>query len=284
MGRYTDATVVSAVIQSYFTAFITSEFPDPTIFDSLLTEEQKREIMNLNPYNVQLGPGIVNFMRPGHNVNFASPTQPQATFGEFTISVAKFIGSAVGIPYEVLLKQYNASYSASRAALLDFWRRVRKWRALMIDGMCQPSYEEWLADAIGLSRIERFTGDWEDPYIRKAMTRCIWTGSSAGSLDPQKEVAAADMKVKCGFSTIQRESMELNGSDYRDNIRQSSLEQTEFEDADLIYPPYRPTGSGGGFGAPGAQPPSPSKGRPAAKAKQRVVRGQRMEYSGRFER
>jgi len=274
MGRFTDATVVSAVIQSYFSAFITSEFPDPTIFENLLTEEQKSEIMNFSPYNVQLGPGVVNFMRPGHAVNFSAPTQPQATFGEFTISVAKFIGAAIGMPYEVLLKQFNASYSASRAALLDFWRRVRKYRALMVDQFCQPSYEEWLADAVSLGRIERFPGGWDDPIIRKAMLRCIWTGSSAGSLDPQKEVAAADLKVKCGFSTIERESAELNGSNYRDNVRQQSLEQAEFEDSDLMFPPYRPTqmtmmigGPGKPVPAPGAPPGGPPVGPPAPPVK-----------------
>lgn len=290
MGRYVDATVVGAVIQSYFTAFITSEFPDPTIFDNLLTEEQKKEITNLNPYNVQLGPGVVNFMRPGHAVNFSNPTQPQATFGEFTISVAKFIGSALGIPYEVLLKQFNASYSASRAALLDFWKRVRKYRALMVDQFCQPVYEEWLTDAIGLGRIELFPGGFDDPYIRRAMLRCIWTGSSAGSLDPQKEVAAADQKVKCGFSTIERESAELNGSNYRDNIRQQSLEQSEFESAELIYPPYRPSG-GGGMPAPkpkggeGQGVPVPKPNPPTNKRKPRRLRTvEAGGLSGRFTR
>lgn len=262
MGRYIDSTVVGAVIQSYFTAFITSEFPDPTIFDNLLTEEQKAEITNLNAYNVQLGPGIVNFMRPGHSVNFANPTMPQATFGEFTISVAKFVGAALGIPYEVLLKQFNASYSASRAALLDFWRRVRKYRALVIDQLCQPTYEEWLIDAISLGRIENFKGGFDDPLVRKAMLRCIWTGSSAGSLDPQKEVAAADMKVKCGFSTTERESAELNGSNYRDNIRQQSTELSEFEEADLIFPPYRPTQLTSMIGAPKSDPQMPKPGAP----------------------
>jgi lambda family phage portal protein len=280
MGRYIDSTVVGAVIQSYFTAFVTSEFPDPTIFDSLLTEEQKAEITNLNSYNVQLGPGIVNFMRPGHSVNFANPTMPQATFGEFTISVCKFIGAALGIPYEVLLKQFNASYSASRAALLDFWRRVRKYRALMIDQLCQPVYEEWLADAIALGRIENFKGGFDDPYVRRAMLRCIWTGASAGSLDPQKEVSAADLKVKCGFSTIERESMELNGSNYRDNIRQQSSEQSEFEDADLIFPPLRPTqitvaptGKAPGAPVPPVQPPgAPKQTPPKARARRRNLR------------
>lgn len=271
MGRYVDSTVVGAVIQSYFTAFVTSEFPDPTIFDSLLTEEQKAEITNLNSYNVQLGPGIVNFMRPGHSVNFANPTMPQATFGEFTTAVAKFIGAALGIPYEVLLKQFNASYSASRAALVDFWKRVRKYRALMIDQLCQPVYEEWLIDAIALGRIENFKGGFDDPMVRRAMLRCIWTGASAGSLDPQKEVTAADLKVKCGFSTIERESMELNGSNYRDNIRQQSTEQSEFEDADLTFPPMRPTQitvmppKAGGAGPPPAGPPQPTPPAPPKK-------------------
>lgn len=260
MGRYIDATVIGAVIQSYFTAFITSEFPDPTMFEGLLTEEQRKEIFNLNPYNVQLGPGVVNFMRPGHEVKFSSPTQPQSTFGEFTIAVAKFVGAALGIPYEVLLKQYNASYSASRAALLDFWKRVRKHRALMIDQFCQPCYEEWLADAISLGRIENFPGGFDDPYIRRAILRCNWTGASAGSLDPVKEVEAADKRVVCGFSTIERETTELNGSNYHDNIRQQSLEQDEFDNAGLIFPPYRP--ERGVFPEPAPAEPKPPPGTP----------------------
>jgi lambda family phage portal protein len=264
MGRYIDSTVLAAVLQSYFTAFITSEFPDPTIFESLLTEEQKKEIFSFNPYNVQLGPGIVNFMRPGHAVNFSSPTQPQATFGDFTVAVAKFVGCATGIPYEVLLKQYNASYSASRAALLDFWRRVRKGRALMAEGFCQPVYEEFLADAVNLNRIERFTGNFSDPYVRRALSRCIWTGNSAGSLDPQKEVAAADMKVKSGFSTVEREAVELNGSNWRDNVRQQATEKQEFESAGLVYPPTRPSSSP--FGQP-----APDRGQPAAELEEEFV-------------
>jgi len=239
-GRYVDATVIGAVIQSYFTAFVTSDFPDPTIFESLLTDQQKAQIFNLNSYDVQLGPGVVNFMRPGHEVKFATPTQPMSSFGDFVIAVAQFIGAATGIPYEVLLKRYNSSYSASRAALLDFWKRVRKWRRLLVESFCQPIYEEWMQDAMDHGEIKLFKGNFDDPYIRRAMLRCIWTGSSQGSLDPQKEVAAADLRVKCGFSTIERESMELNASNWRENMTQGANEKKEFEAAGLTYPPYRP--------------------------------------------
>jgi lambda family phage portal protein len=251
LGRYVDATVIGAVVQSYFTAFVTSEFPDPTIFDTLLTEDQKQQILNLNPYNVQLGAGVVNFMRPGHEVKFSAPTQPPATFGDFAIACAKFVGAALGMPFEVLLKQYNASYSASRAALLDFWKRVRKYRAQMVTQMCQPVYEEWLTDAIELGLIENFAGDFEDPLIRRAVLKCNWSGASAGSIDPKKEADAADQRVRAGFSTIEREAAELNGSDWRDNVVQQSQEKTEFEEAGLVYPPYRPiAGAASGISAP----------------------------------
>jgi capsid protein len=246
-------------------------------------------------------------MRPGHEVKFASPTQPASTFGDFTIAIAKFVGSATGIPYEVLLKQYNSSYSASRGALLDFWKRVRKYRALVVDQLCQPVYEEWLTDAISLGRITKFKGNWDDPIVRRAMLRCVWTGTSAGSLDPSKEVAAADQKVRCGFSTIEREASELNGSNWHDNVRQSSVEMNEFQEAGLIYPPDRPlSGRGSGVTAlppPGQQQatpaPTPAPGKepaapqvpqsPVAKAKsKRRTKKQPVELasglSGRFER
>jgi lambda family phage portal protein len=275
-GRYTDATVVAAVIQSYFTAFITQEFPDPNIFESLLTEQQKQEILDFNPYNVQLGPGVVNFMRPGHAVNFSSPTQPHSTFGEFMTACAKFVGCATGVPYEILLKQFNASYSASRAALLEFWKRVRKYRSQMCDQFCQPCYEEWCIDAVLLDRIEGFKGDVTDLIVRRALTRCNWTGASAGSLDPQKEVAAAESKVNAGFSTIERESMELNGSNWRDNVRQQSVEKTEFDDADLTFPPERkgaaPPATGGSKAFP---TPSPEQGQPAVRTRRKIKAARR---------
>jgi capsid protein len=119
-------------------------------------------------------------------------------------------------------------------------------------------------DAISLGRIVLFPGGWDDPYVRRAMLRCIWTGASAGSLDPVKEVTAADLKVTCGFSTIERESAELNGSAYRDNVRQQSREQQEFDEAGLIFPPYRP--QRGTFPEPAPAEPEPPPGTPAPPA------------------
>jgi capsid protein len=136
----------------------------------------------------------------------------------------------------------------------------------MCDGLCQPVYEEWVVDAVTLGRIVGFKGDVTDPLVRRALTRCNWSGSSAGSLDPQKEVAAAEAKVNAGFSTIERESAELNGSNWRDNIRQAGVERDQYEAADLTYPPDRASAKLGAGGKT-FPTPSPEQGQPAARTR-----------------
>lgn len=240
-GRFFESTTVAAILQSYFTAWITTEMPSLELFNELLTPLQKQNLEWLNPYNVAMGPGIINQLKPGQGVEFGSPSQPTTTFSDFVITLAKFIGSALGIPYEILLKQFQASYSASRAALLEFWKRVRMHRKLLADQFCQPIYEEWVSDAIALGRIEHFRGGFDDPYVRRAMCRCNWLGASAGSLDPYKEALASEKRINLLISTLAREAMETNGSDWTDNISQQGREAEATEAVGLIYPGLRTT-------------------------------------------
>src|SRR5262252_4291474 len=139
----------------------------------------------------------------------------------------------------------------------------------MCDQFCQPCYEEWCIDAVTLGRIDGFNGDMTDLTIRRALTRCNWSGASAGSLDPQKEVAAAEAKVNAGFSTIEREAMELNGSNWRDNVTQQATEKDTFTEADLTFPPERKAAT---LGAGKVFPtPSPEQGQPAARTTRTIA-------------
>ena len=112
-------------------------------------------------------------------------------------------------------------------------------------------------------------------------------------------MAAADQKVRSGFSTIERETAEMNGSNYRDNVRQQATEKAEFEDAGLVFPPDRPlSGRGSGVSAipPEGEEPPPAGGPKAPKppvAKAKKVRARRRTnqtvelasgLSGRFQR
>jgi capsid protein len=78
-------------------------------------------------------------------------------------------------------------------------------------------------------------GFFDDARIRRAWTNCSWSGAGPGSIDPLKEVTASVQRVKAGISTLERESLEINGSDWRANTIQQGLERDLADELDLPY-------------------------------------------------
>lgn len=68
-------------------------------------------------------------------------------------------------------------------------------------------------------------GFFSDPLIRKAYTGAEWNGPAQGLLNPVQEVTAAEKRVQNGFSTRDREAMEMNGSDFYRNAAQLKREE-----------------------------------------------------------
>jgi capsid protein len=71
----------------------------------------------------------------------------------------------------------------------------------------------------------------EDPAVRKAYCGAKWNGPTPGQLDPVKETTAAEMRVKAGFSTRTRESAEMNGSDFGQNVKKAKNENEAMREA-----------------------------------------------------
>ena len=224
LQRYIESTTVQNVIKSYFTSFVTSAMPSTDMFQGIVDDETIQDLLiDRDPYLVKLGPGIVNWMRPGDSIHFPVGAGPEKEFDPYVTALCKFVGASMGIPFEVLLKQFNASYSASRASLLQFWGRVKVLRQQVIDQFCQPVYVAWMMEAISKG-VWKAPGFFDNPRIQRAWTKCAWSGSSPGSIDPLKEILATERKVKIGVSTLERECLEINGSDWRANAVQQGLE------------------------------------------------------------
>lgn len=91
----------------------------------------------------------------------------------------------------------------------------------------------WLAEAIAIGRIEApYFGD--DPLITKAWSNCDWFGPTNGLLDPIKEVQAAKLRIDYGFSTHEKETAEMTGTNYDDNVDILGLEKLKQAKAGLI--------------------------------------------------
>lgn len=213
LRRYTEAEIMAALVQSFFTAFVKT---DAGAADNPFNEVPQPEY-DKDPNAYEMGPGTINMLEPGEDVTFGAPTHPNTGFNVFTRSLCEQIGAALEIPADLLLKAFNASYSASRGALLEAWKAFRMRRTWLTNDFCRPVYEIWMTEAVALGRIHA-PGFFTDPIRRQAYLESEWIGPSAGQLDPTKEVQAAVTAIDNGLSTREAEAIKLNGSKYSANV------------------------------------------------------------------
>ncbi|MCA9368031.1 phage portal protein, partial [Candidatus Kaiserbacteria bacterium] len=97
---------------------------------------------------------------------------------------------------------------------------------------CEPIKDLWFEEAVSLGRINA-PGFFADDRIKQAYTRVTWTGDSQGSIDPEKEVSAAERRIALGISTIEKESILYDGGDWEANITQRAKEKQLMDDLGL---------------------------------------------------
>ena len=231
LTRYGEAEMMAAVINGFFTVFITSEGNTGEMgFTGVLDDEDR---VSDDDLNYELGPGMVNVLKPGEKIDIADSKRPSSNFDAFTTALAKYVGAALEIPVALLIKSFNSSYSASRAALLEAWKAFRMKRKWLAADFCQPLYEIFLTEAIANGRIKA-PGFFLDPAIKKAYCRAQWNGPAPGMLDPVKEATAAEKRIAIGVSTRQRESIEMTGTDFDANVAQLARENQLMKEAGLV--------------------------------------------------
>lgn len=220
LSRYTEAEIMAAVINSMFAIFITTQNADGV--EGFGGEDEEGEEQDRLPGEkddeLEVGAGSVHFLKTGEGVQAVSVSHPSQNFDGFSKAMAKYIGAALEIAPEVLLKEFRNNFSASKGAMNESWRAFKMRRKWFVDDFCQEVYMLWFSEAVSKGRI-RAPGFFNNPMIRKAYTKCRWNGPTQGQIDPGKEVTAAANRVKEGFTTREDECAAMNGSDYEDNVR-----------------------------------------------------------------
>ena len=263
ISRYTQSEVIAALVQCYFTAWVKTEtnpaeipFNEASYGADDDPEVPSDRTISENSNEYEMGPGTVLHLGPNEDVKFGNPSIPTPGFDTFVKVLCKEIGAALNIPYDVLMKEFNASYSASRAALMEAWEAFKMRRQTLVDKFCQPVYETWLAEAVALGRVNA-PGFFTDPIIRAAYCKAQWLGPVQGQLDPTKEVKADILAVQHGFKTHEQVTREYGGGDWLENVEQLKEENkllkeagtNSDEDATKIYNEPEEPDSGGGNGA-----------------------------------
>lgn len=229
MRRYTEAELTAAIIQSYLTAWITKNTVlsggnplaggdiEGVDADSVPKEEAHGYTEQ------QMGPGNVLVLEDGEDVKFGEPNIPTAGFESFIKTLSKLCGAAMEMPYDVLIKEFNSSYSSAKGALEEAWETIKMRRAHLVSDFCKPVYEMWLAEAVASGRINA-PGFFTDPLIRKAWCGARWDGPAQIHLDPTKEAEANEKAVAHGWKTNEQIAREQYGTDWRSNAERLKQE------------------------------------------------------------
>lgn len=228
LNRYSSAELSAAVINATNAVFMRM---DPEAFGDLFEgDERDAYIRAASGWDGKLpqadngGEGKVINLLPGEEPVSPDMSRPNVNFDPFFNAICTQIGMALDLPREVLLKAFNSSYSASRAAMLDAWRIFRKRRDFMATYFCQPIYEAWLEEAVATGRV-RAPGFFADPLYRRAWSGAVWVGDGPGSIDPLKEVNAAQARYDLGITTLDYESVMFDGVPWEIKHKQQTKER-----------------------------------------------------------
>lgn len=228
LDKYSGAELDAAVINAMMAAFIETEMSSEDLFELMggTAEGMDKEIRKRNRGRPRLKPGAIIPLYPGEKMSPFMPARPAAQFEAFTVAVMRHIAASMGLPYELLLKDFSkTNYSSARAALLEAWRTFRGRREKLADYWAQPCYELWLEEAVNAGLIDA-PGFYEH---RAAYCRSKWIGPGRGWVDPVKEAQAAQIRMNAGISTLEAECAE-QGLDWEEVLEQRARELTRLRE------------------------------------------------------
>ena len=177
-------------------------------------------------------------LQEGEDLKPFENTAPAESFAKFLEAFVSHLSAASSMPIEVLLMKFGQNYSASRGALVLFWRVATIWRREMESDFLGPVYESWLAGEIAAGRI--LAPGWQDPRLRKAWLNTNWIGAPMPHIDPLREGKGKEIMVRLVALDLDRLSQEYNGSDGETN-----REKLERQIPDLTMLPFESAASWG---------------------------------------
>lgn len=152
----------------------------------------------------ELQPGQIFYLQPGEDFSTVNPAQPSQQFDAVIRSILRLIGVSERLPLEMMLLDFSeTNFSASRAAVLQFKKRVLVWQDSLAYGPLARLWRWWASKnaKAGLIPGELAT---EEVWAHK------WTAPAWGYIDPQVEQQADAMAMDIGAKSLKDLADEQN--------------------------------------------------------------------------
>lgn len=221
--RYQDAELMAAVISACFTAVLENNVPEEAeeLYGNVPENERVEKtdsygnvIPDPTRPSLEMKPGAIWSLAQGQSIKSLNPQRPNVNYQPFVESIFAEAAAACGVSFEVVLRKFNNSYNAVRAALLESQKTFKKMCMNFVADFCKPVYEKWLTNAVLLGLIDA-PGFFENPIKRMLWSQCLWIGDAAFLLDPKKETEAIKMQIDEQLISRDTACAMINGGDYR---------------------------------------------------------------------
>jgi lambda family phage portal protein len=215
---YMDFEVIGAIMAASIPLFIeTPEDEDPGESSAVNTDSSGRI--------QELAPGGIYYGSANQKPHILENNRPSNSFSSFVETLQRSMGAAVGLPYEVISKDFSkTNYSSARAALLEAWRTFQSIQVWLQNHFCQPTWQMVFEEAWLLGMIRLPDGAPDFYQARHLWTNASWTPPKRGHIDPVKEYAAGKEGIRSNMLTMSDWYSE-QGKDYEEELRQIAKER-----------------------------------------------------------
>jgi len=221
LAEYAEAELVAARIAACFSIFITSE----ASMD--LNTGYDRNFQG--QYLESLEPGMIRHLLPGESITSFNPQRPSATFEPFVERMLRAISAALGLPYELVAKDFSkTNYSSARAALLEARRYFKVRQEWLARKLCQPVWEMVLEEAYLRGELGTISFYENKQYWVNAS----WITPGWEWVDPLKEAQAAEVGIRNGIITYS-DLYSAQGKDWEECFEQRKREQEKIKELGL---------------------------------------------------
>jgi lambda family phage portal protein len=231
LDSYQRTELQSAIVNSIVAGVLETPM-DPAGIAEMMGGDPNGYLQAKSEYRVQLEGGTVVPLYPGDKMTPFTPSRPSQQYAAFVESVLRQIGASMGLPYELVLKDFSkTNYSSARAALNEAWRFFLNRRTWLSTYWCAPIYRLWFEEAVNAGMIEA-PNFYEQAEL---YLRAKWIGPGRGQIDPTKEAEAAQIRMDTFTSTLEEECAE-QGRDWEEVLEQRAVEVARMKELNLESP------------------------------------------------
>lgn len=189
LDQYDDAELDRKKVAAMFAGFVRRPAPEYE------TGEQDDDGAGIMP----LEPGQLQILGPGEDITFSTPADVGGQYEAFQYRTLLQISAALGIPYSVLTNDMvKANYSNTRAALLEFRRRIEAFQySVLVYQFCRPIFARWIATAALSGAIE--LPNWR--ARRREYQSAEWLTPKWEWVDPLKDARAEIEQIQAGLKS-----------------------------------------------------------------------------------